>query len=61
MKWPWQRAAEEANRAERARERLREVVRDWPEVYAAAGNMRVEAVRNNITQKAFALRDRSRG
>lgn len=59
MRWPpWKPDPDEVRAREDAERGLREVLAQRPEVEAAAREITRQLVRNHLTEKAFALRER---
>lgn len=58
MRLPWKPDPDDIRGRREAQRRLQRVMADWPAIEAATGTLREHRVRNAISERAFALRDK---
>lgn len=58
MRWPWKANPDDVRGRREAKALLDDVLADWPRIHEAVGPIREGRVRNHISERAFALRER---
>lgn len=57
-RWPWKPNPEDVEASKRARAHLDRVLADWQPILEAVEPIREGRIRNHITERAFALREK---